>query len=263
MQGVTAGGPESGTETGSAFKVGAETGASSAGANAAAPVIAIDGPSGTGKGTLRTRVAGALGFHMLDSGALYRALAWWVAHQGLDPADEVEVARCAACLPIRFCADDSELGVRIIVAGHEVTEDLRGEDVGAQASVLAARPAVRAGLLELQHGFRRPPGLVADGRDMGTVVFPNADVKIYLTASPEVRAERRHKQLNEKGAGVSLATLVAEIAARDARDTGRSVAPLKPAADAFILDTSTMNVDAVFAEVMARVSEAGVAAAKA
>jgi len=227
------------------------------------PVVTIDGPSGTGKGTLRTRLATRLGFHMLDSGALYRGLALWVAdvEQGA-PAARLPSAQAlgdlARRLPIRFVVDGSELGLVVELNGKPVTDALRAEAVGAEASRLAAMPEVRAGLLDLQRDFRQWPGLVADGRDMGTVVFPDAGCKIFLTASAGVRAERRAKQLNAQGVSVSLAQLVSDIAARDARDSERAVAPLRPAADALILDTSGLDIDAVEAEVLAFIARCGI-----
>lgn len=221
------------------------------------PVVTIDGPSGTGKGTLRTRLASRLGFHMLDSGALYRALALWVDASGQVAPSAGALGDLARRLPIRFLLDGSELGLLIELDGKPVTDALRAEAVGAQASRLAALPEVRAGLLNLQRDFRQWPGLVADGRDMGTVVFPDAGCKIFLTASADVRAKRRAKQLNAQGVSVSLAQLVSDIASRDARDTERAVAPLRPAADALILDTSGLDIDAVEAEARAYIARRG------
>ena len=240
-----------------------QSGGSSAAQSNLPPVVTIDGPSGTGKGTLRTRLASRLGFHMLDSGALYRALALWVGEVGEVAPSAGRLGDLARRLPIRFRVDGSELGLVIELDGKPVTDALRAEAVGAQASMLAAVPEVRAGLLDLQRDFRQWPGLVADGRDMGTVVFPDAGCKIFLTASAGVRAERRAKQLNAQGVSVSLAQLVSDIASRDARDTERAVAPLRPAADALILDTSGLDIDAVEAEALAFIARCGIPEASA
>lgn len=224
---------------------------------AGAPVITIDGPSGTGKGTLRTRLASRLGFHMLDSGALYRALACRVLDTGTDPGDATAVARLAGALPIAFEPAADETGVAILLDGVDVTGRVREETVGSLASLVAQIPEVRAALLELQRDCRRPPGLVADGRDMGTVVFPEADFKLYLTASPETRAQRRHNQLKAKGIGGSLSQLFADIQARDQRDSARTAAPMRPAHDAIVMDTSELTIDEVTARVEALLAERG------
>jgi cytidylate kinase len=217
---------------------------------AAVPVLAIDGPSGAGKGTISRRVATRLGWHLLDSGALYRLTA--LAGSGLDPGDVAGHARLAEGLEIRFDShpDGSE---RVLLSGEDVSARLRTEETGAGASRVAAWPEVRQALLRRQRDFARPPGLIADGRDMGTVVFPDAALKIFLTASAEERARRRHKQLKDKGSDVSLAALSREISARDAKDAGRAVAPLKPATDAVVLDSTGMSID----EVVERVLELG------
>lgn len=209
------------------------------------PVLAIDGPSASGKGTVAERVARTLGFHFLDSGALYRltALAALNADVALD--DEAGVAALAAALPARFH------GGQVWLDATEVTEAIRAEAVGVGASKVAALPAVRAALLDRQRAYRQAPGLVADGRDMGTVVFPDAAAKVFLTASAEARAERRYKQLIEKGNSASLPALVADMQARDARDTARAVAPLKPAPDALLLDTTHMGIEAAVQAVLA------------
>lgn len=208
------------------------------------PVLTIDGPSGSGKGTIARRVAAALGWRLLDSGALYRLVALAAARAGvvLDEADAV--ADLAAGLKAWFAsaADGSE---RIELDGEDVTAVVRSEDCGARASIVAALPAVREALLERQRAFRRPPGLVADGRDMGTRVFPDAGLKVFLTASAEERARRRHKQLKDKGIDVSLAALSRAIGDRDRRDVGRRAAPLKAANDARVLDSSGLSIATV------------------
>ncbi|MEW5864162.1 MAG: (d)CMP kinase [Pseudomonadota bacterium] len=208
------------------------------------PVIAIDGPSASGKGTVASRVAAALGFHFLESGALYRVVALASLRAGLGPGQEAALSALAATLPAEFRGD------RIILSGQDVTEDLRSEECGIRASEIARLPAVRAALLERQRAFRRPPGLVADGRDMGTVVFPDAVLKIFLTASVAVRAERRYKQLIDKGIRANLAALSRDLQERDARDAARSVAPLRPAPDAVLLDSSGMSVEEVVDRVL-------------
>ena len=211
---------------------------------AKAPVIAIDGPSGSGKGTIARGVAAALGYHLLDSGALYRLVALSADQQGKADASEEEIASIATSLDVRFSADDA--GRELVwLDDKEVGSRLRTEECGLLASRVASLPAVREALLTLQKSFREPPGLVADGRDMGTVVFPDAGLKIFLTASAEERAKRRHKQLNDKGIDVSLAALSRDIEDRDRRDSERSVAPLRPAEDARLLDSSNLTIDEV------------------
>ncbi|HEX7970967.1 MAG TPA: (d)CMP kinase [Thiobacillus sp.] len=209
------------------------------------PVIAIDGPSASGKGTVAERVAAALGFHFLDSGALYRLTALSAMKHGVALDDEAGVAELAARLPATF-----RDGV-VWLADENVTDAIRAEAVGEGASKVAALPAVRAALLERQRAYRQAPGLVADGRDMGTVVFADAGAKIFLTASASARAERRYKQLIEKGNSASLTALVADMQARDARDSARTVAPLKPAPDALLLDTTHMDVESAVQAVLA------------
>jgi 3-phosphoshikimate 1-carboxyvinyltransferase len=215
----------------------------------AAPVIAIDGPSASGKGTVAQRVAEALGYHFLDSGALYRLTALAAIRAGVALDDEAAVAAVAADLPAEFPGD------RILLAGDDVTAAIRAEEIGVGASKVAALPAVRAALLERQRDYRRFPGLVADGRDMGSVVFPEAPVKVFLTASAEARAERRYKQLIEKGMPANIATLLQdkilqELRERDARDAARSVAPLRQCDDAELVDTTPLGIDEAVAAVM-------------
>jgi len=216
----------------------------------AAPVLTIDGPSGSGKGTISRLVADALGWHLLDSGALYRAVGYAAGMAGLDLSDTEAVTRCAQITKIAFRDPKDGGETRVVVNGHDATDELRTETAGAAASAIAAIPGVRAALFERQRGFRKAPGLVADGRDMGTVIFPDAPHKVFLTASAAERARRRHKQLKEKGLSVTLASLLHEIEARDARDAARVVAPLKPAPDAVLIDTTGIPVDAVVARVL-------------
>lgn len=214
------------------------------------PVIAIDGPSGSGKGTVARRVATALGFHLLDSGALYRLVALAGSNRGLAPGDASGHAAVAAALDVRFGVD-AQGGESIVLEGTEVSGAIRTEAAGAEASRVAAMPPVRTALLARQRGFARPPGLVADGRDMGTVVFPAAPLKIYLTASPEERALRRHNQLKEKGLTVNIADLSQEIRERDLRDSTRPVAPLRPAEDAQVIDSTGLSIEQVVDQVLA------------
>ena len=212
------------------------------------PVVAIDGPSGTGKGTVAAEVAGRLGWHVLDSGALYRAFAYAARIKGVNPDDFQEAVDIDVDSQITFQSSADE--VRIILAGEDVTDAVRGEEGGRAASAYAAIPAVRSILLARQRAARKLPGLVADGRDMGTVVFSDADAKIFLDASPKVRAERRYKQLKEKGFDVNLARLEKEIAERDRKDATRAESPLIPAEDAFRVDTSHKSIDEVVEQVM-------------
>ena len=212
--------------------------------NSHIPVITIDGPTASGKGTVAARVAERLGYHLLDSGALYRLTALSAMRAGVDLADEHGVANLAAQLPVRFSGDG------IFLDSEEVGALIRAEEVGNNASKIAALPGVRQALYALQLGFRTAPGLVADGRDMGTVIFPNARLKVFLTASVEARAERRYKQLIGKGFSANMDDLLADLQARDARDTHRSVAPLVPAEGAYVLDTSEMTVDEAVEQVL-------------
>lgn len=215
------------------------------------PVLTIDGPSGSGKGTVSALVAGKLGWHLLDSGALYRAVGYAAGMAGLDLSDVDAVTRCAHATKIQFRAGGGDHGARVIVNGHDASDELRTETAGAAASAIASMPSVREALVSLQLGFRKAPGLVADGRDMGTVIFPDAGFKVFLTASAAERAKRRYKQLKEKGLKVTLGGLQREIEARDHRDASRSVAPLKPADDAVLVDTTGMGIDEVVAAVFA------------
>ena len=214
------------------------------------PVIAIDGPSGSGKGTVARQVARRLGWHLLDSGALYRLVALAGADRGLAPGDEPGHAAVAAALAAEFQADVAG-NERILLDGREVTLAIRTESAGAAASRVAAMPAVRQALYARQRAYAAPPGLVADGRDMGTVVFTDAALKVYLTASAAERAQRRYKQLKEKGLTANLAALSLEIEERDRRDSTRPVAPLRPAPDAVIIDSTGVPVDEVIDRVLA------------
>ena len=220
------------------------------------PVITIDGPSGTGKGTISLQLAKRLGWHFLDSGALYRLVAFGAQQQGLGLDDPGALTDYARHLPVQFISQEESSEFTIYLNNQDVSQDIRSESAGNAASKVAAIGPVREALLARQRDFRQLPGLVADGRDMGTTVFPDADLKIYLTASPEIRAQRRYKQLKEKGIDVSLSALVKDITERDERDANRTVSPLKPADDAVLVDTSTLTVDEVMALVTSMVDEA-------
>ncbi len=208
------------------------------------PVITIDGPTASGKGTVAQRVARTLGFHLLDSGALYRLVALSALRRHTPDTNEAALAELADRLPCRFS------NMRIFLADEDVTDAIRAEDVGNAASRVGAVPAVRHALVERQLRFRQPPGLVADGRDMGTVIFPDADLKVFLTASVDARAERRYKQLIDKGFSASISSLRSDLAERDARDAQRATAPLKPAEDALLLDTSDITADEAVQQVL-------------
>lgn len=215
---------------------------------AASPVLTIDGPSGSGKGTISRLIARRLGWHYLDSGALYRAIGVAAGWGDIDLADPSALVRCTFDTDIGFREVDGEL--QVWVNGTDATHELRTETAGAAASAIAAIPEVRASLKDRQRAFRQSPGLVADGRDMGTVIFPDAAHKVFLTASAEERAGRRYKQLNDKGVSVTLSGLLREILARDARDASRAVAPLRPADDAVTIDTTGVGIDEVVEHVL-------------
>jgi cytidylate kinase len=211
------------------------------------PVITIDGPGGSGKGTIAMRLAEELGWHFLDSGALYRLVAVAAMDRGIDDADGDAVAAVARGLDVQFGL--TEEGMVILLDGNYITGRLRSEAVSAMASKVAAFPAVREALVQRQRAFRKAPGLVADGRDMGTVIFPDARLKIFLTASAEARAERRYKQLKEKGENVNLSRLFREIKKRDERDSSRAISPLRPADDAHVIDSTEMTINEVLDEI--------------
>lgn len=213
------------------------------------PVITIDGASGTGKGTISQLLATRLGWKFLDSGALYRVLALAAQKHSIALDNEKDLEVLAEHLDVQFIAQHSE-APQIILEGEDVTDIIRTEKIGNMASIVAALPAVRAALLSRQRAFRDAPGLVADGRDMGTVVFPDAELKIFLTASPEERAMRRFKQLKERGIDVTLSDLIEELRERDKRDKERAVAPLKPAEDAICIDTDRLTIEQVVEKIM-------------
>src|SRR5688572_12769500 len=220
------------------------------------PIVTIDGPSSSGKGTISRIVAARVGWHLLDSGALYRLVALGGIQRNLDPDDVEQHVAVARSMKVQF----GSVGAgeeRVTFDGQDVTHKIRTEAAGAGASRVAAWPAVRAALTDRQRAFAEPPGLVADGRDMGTVIFPEARLKVFLTASAEERAQRRHKQLIEKGSAASLAALSREIAERDLRDSTRQVAPLKPAPDAELLDSTGLSIDAVVERVLSLGRERG------
>ena len=214
-----------------------------------APVITVDGPSGTGKGTLCSRVSRWLNWNLLDSGALYRILALLAQRGNVPVADAAAVAALARDLDVQFIPAQGDEPVTVVLNGEDVSRPIRQEDCGSAASSLAAHGVVRDAILGWQRSFQRPPGLVADGRDMGTVVFPHAELKVFLTANPHERAKRRYKQLNAKGINVKFPDLAGAIAERDERDKQRLLSPLKPADGAVVIDTSDSGRDEVFARV--------------
>ena len=214
------------------------------------PVIAIDGPSASGKGTVAHDVARALGFHYLDSGALYRLVALAAQRRAAKLDSASEIADIARNMNVKFGSD------AVFLDALDVTSEIRSETTGAHASAVAAMPEVRRALLQRQHGFRQPPGLVADGRDMGSVVFPDAALKVFLTATPEERARRRYKQLMEKGLSANMALLLQDIRERDARDSGRAVAPLQKCAEAIEIDTTSMTAAEAVSEILALYAQA-------
>lgn len=220
------------------------------------PVITIDGPSGSGKGTIAQRVARALGWHFLDSGALYRLVALAARNHGVGWDNEAGLEVLARNMDVQFIASDKG-DPRIVMEGEDVSRDIRTDEMGQGASKVAILPAVREGLLQRQRDFREMPGLVADGRDMGTVVFTDAPLKIYLTASADERADRRYKQLHEKGLSANLSDLLRSIQARDEQDMNRPIAPLKPAEGALMLDSTRSSIEDVFNQVMAEVRARG------
>ena len=212
------------------------------------PVVTVDGPSGAGKGTLSALLAEKLNWHLLDSGAIYRVLAVAAMHHDLPIDDEAAIVPLASGLDVSFETENNQR--RVVLEGEDVTDDIRTEEVGAVASQIASLARVREALLRRQRAFQETPGLIADGRDMGTVVFPDAVVKLFLTASAEARAERRYTQLKDKGMDVNIARLLTDIKARDKRDSQRSVAPLVPAEDAVIIDSTDLDINQVFDSAM-------------
>ncbi len=222
-----------------------------------APVITLDGPGGSGKGTLAQKIAQELGWHLLDSGALYRLVALAANNHGVALDNEESVRILAENMDVQFLVKNPNEPPKVVLEGETVTNDIRTEQAGIGASKVAVLPGVRQGLLQRQHDFRESPGLVADGRDMGTVVFPDAELKIYLTASTEERANRRLKQLHDKGMSAKLADLQESIQARDDQDMNRAIAPLVPADDAIVIDSTHMSIDEVFAEMMRHVEQRG------
>jgi cytidylate kinase len=221
------------------------------------PIITVDGPSGAGKGTLCQMLAAKLNWALLDSGALYRVTALAAKQHAVAMDNEAGLEAIAAHLDVQFNVSEEKAGVQVILEGENVTASLRTEETGAIASQVAAVNSVRAALLERQRAFQQMPGLIADGRDMGTVVFPNAELKVYLTASAEERGQRRYRQLLESGNNANLSRIIEDISARDDRDMNRSIAPLKPADDAIVIDSTSMSIEMVFDQVQQVAIKAG------
>lgn len=224
-----------------------------------APVVTLDGPSGSGKGTLSRALAGGYGWHLLDSGALYRLVALAMVRAGDDPAtaSDEQAQSAAAALDADFVVDRDTGAARVLLSGEEVTQAIRDEVIGNQASYVAARPVVRTALLARQRKFRRPPGLVADGRDMGTVVFPDASIKFFVTASSRERARRRYEQLSQSGVDANIDRIYSEILARDERDKTRATSPLQAASDAHVVDTTALDVEQTLLRIRAIIAESG------
>jgi cytidylate kinase len=221
------------------------------------PIITVDGPSGAGKGTLCQMLAAKLNWALLDSGALYRVTALAAKQHAVAMDNEAGLEAIAAHLDVQFNVSEEKAGVQVILEGENVTASLRTEETGAIASQVAAVNSVRTALLERQRAFQQIPGLIADGRDMGTVVFPNAELKVYLTASAEERGQRRYRQLLESGNNANLSRIIEDISARDDRDMNRSIAPLKPADDAIVIDSTSMSIERVFDQVQQAAIKAG------
>ncbi|MBT8506587.1 cytidylate kinase [Coxiella-like endosymbiont of Rhipicephalus sanguineus] len=222
-----------------------------------APVITIDGPSGSGKGTIALRVAQALHWHFLDSGIIYRAIAWALSYYGVSLADQKGIADLLKRLQIAVESQPVVRKLKVSCDNHDITEAIRTEKCGALASKASALSVVRQAVLQYQHDFRRCPGLVADGRDMGTVVFPNTTLKFYFDADPQERAYRRYRQLQKRGINVSLRDIQEDLEERDHRDVNRIISPSKPAADALIIDTTKLSIEEVFVKVMNHIKERG------
>lgn len=219
------------------------------------PVITIDGPSGTGKGTISHMLAKKLKWHYLDSGAIYRVLAWAAMQQQIAFDDEACLLALAQQLAIEFIVEHSGIASRVLCGNEDITENIRLPEVSQASSIISSKPLIREALLAKQQSFRQAPGLVTDGRDMGTVIFPDAPLKIFMTADPDERAKRRYNELKNKGIDVNLPTVLKALKERDARDEERAVSPLKPAVDAIIVDTTELNIEATFQLVLQHVRD--------